>query len=290
MELGFSHFLLLIIANISFIASSQVLDTNTIWSEANRKLYHIKGDTVIINSKKYNYIHSYSDTNFHYSASQEAFLLREEGEKIFWRNSIENKDYLLYDFGLSVGDSLFVTPISIYTQDSVLIICESVDTINVMGVNRRRLSIRTANPSAYYNTDIEYWLWGIGSTLGLLNSGHLSFAFVDQIDPDLFCCHKEFDQVFQGANNILCHISYSSLEKLPLNALQIFQNPSANMITISSQQEIVNVLIYDLTGRLVDESNSNNPTIIYLSSLKSGFYSLRIQLINGITFRTFYHY
>ncbi|MCO5258964.1 MAG: T9SS type A sorting domain-containing protein [Crocinitomicaceae bacterium] len=264
----------------SKVVGQQILDTNTIWSEANRKFYYIDNDTTVIGEYTYKNVHSYYGTDIHYSGAEQTYLVREEGERVFWRNAFTNEDYLLYDFGLTVGDSVYVTPDSYDTMDSTLLICENVDTVFLFGIERQRLTMRTTNPSPYYSTDIEYWLAGIGSTLGLFNSGHLNTAIVDQMDPSLYCCHKGFNQVFQTENSNFCYGSGVSLESYLVSFVQVYPNPTTGKITISSKSPISGIDLYNLYGQSITTDINLHTNELFFSEIEKGMYFLKI-IING---------
>ena len=80
----------------SKVVGQQILDTNTIWSEANRKFYYIDNDTTVIGEYTYKNVHSYYGTDIHYSGAEQTYLVREEGERVFWRNAFTNEDYFIY--------------------------------------------------------------------------------------------------------------------------------------------------------------------------------------------------
>lgn len=258
----------------------QILDTNTIWSEANYKLYSIKNDTTTINNKVYHYIHKYkNDSSFHYTGSEIAYLLRENSGKIYWRDTFHHKDKLLYDFNLSQGDSIYVNPISIFPVDSVLLICQNADSVMIMGTKRKRLTMQTVHPSGYYNTAIEYWLSGIGSTLGFFNPGHLNFAYVDQNDPLLLCCHEglTFNQIYQNDSINKCYLnSFAGLHENKNKLIQIFPNPTYSKITIISNEPIQNIKLFAINGMLIKEVNSINLLQISLVNLEKGIYLIKV--------------
>ena len=259
---------------------SQIIDSSTIWSQPSSKFYHIENDTTIINGKKYSYIHRYTnDTTFHYSGSASNYLIREENNKIFWYDNVEQEDQLLYDFDLNIDDSIYIQT-AMYVSDSVLLICENVDTINYYGVDRKRLTMRTANPSPFFSTDEEYWIWGIGSTLGVMNPGRLHQAIFDVEDPILMCCHKEFDQVFDHPDYTKCHTEGLSLNKYSKTNFKIYPNPANNQLTIEwvlSSSVNYQLEIKDMQGRSVYNQRVNSNQFIWnTSNVSEGIYILNI--------------
>lgn len=276
----------------SFLSKSQILDTNTIWSENNLKYSYIYNDTVSINDALYHHINSHSDTLIQYNSNiEQTYLVREDGNKVFWREPFLNKDFLLYDFSLSIGDSIYVTPRTGMSYDSILLYCENVDTIEIMGNMRKRLTMKTINASAYYDTDIEHWYEGIGSDLGLFNSGHLALVFIDQVDPKLFCCHKVFYQVYQDSITNSCHgtTGSASIDKESLlNQINIYPNPvTGNKFNILTDDNtrIKQINLYDSQGKKYEIdytiSDTQNFCTVHTSTLSSGLYIVEIVSDSG---------
>lgn len=275
----------------SFFSNSQILDTNTIWSENNVKYSYISNDTVSINNKVYHYINSHSDTLIQYNSNVvQTYLVSEDGNKVFWREPFLNKDFLLYDFSLSIGDSIYVTPRTGISYDSILLYCENVDTLEIMGNMRKRLTMKTINASGYYDTDIEYWYEGIGSDLGLFNSGHLALVFIDQVDPKLFCCHKLFDQIYQDSITNSCHgTGTASIDKESLlSQINVYPNPvigNTFNIQTANNTRINRVNLYDNQGKKYEIdytiSNTQNFCTVQTNLLSSGLYIVEIVSDSG---------
>ena len=266
---------------IPFAGNSQFLSNNTIWSEANIKYYYQNNDDTLINSQSYSIIRKYSDdTMFHYSNGMKYSLLREQNKRIYWYDENENNDLLLYDFNLNQGDSIYVTPMSIYTStnDSVLMVCELRDSIiDMQGEHRLRLKMKTINASPYYDSDIEEWIYGIGSSLGLFNVGRLEFAIMDQQDPLLYCCHKGFNIIFHNENVSNCHQETLNINDLRQSVIEIYPNPVQDILTLKSDKLITYISIYNIQGKIIMRRDIQNmESVLNLENLLRGVYFLMI--------------
>lgn len=277
-----SIFIIFILISVNYSTGyAQFFDSSTIWSEANAKYYfNVENDT-ILNSTNYHVIKKYTnDTTFHYSNGSFYAIVREENRKIFWLNS-DGEEKLLYDFTLNQGDSVYITSMSIYDYgyDSTLLICEAIDTIIDLDEHeRQRFKMRTSDPSPYYNTDIEYWVYGIGSTLGFFNSGHLKIATMDQQDPLLYCCHKNINIVYHDENQSSCHQSTLNIEVAKKNLVEIYPNPVLDYLIIKTENEIETIHIHDIKGKVVVK---NKGKYLDLSTLNKGTYTIFISFKNG---------
>lgn len=284
------HTFSVVIIFISFNVKTQILDTNTIWSESNIKYSYVADDTVSIDNKVYHNINSHLDTTIDYSNDVfQTYLIREDGNKVFWKYPFLNEEFLIYDFSLSEGDSIYVTPMTVDFLDSVQLYCDNVDTVEVLGVMRKRLTMITVDPIPAYNTDTEYWYLGIGSNLGLFSSGRLGLPTVtDQHFPNLFCCHKAFDQVYQDSSFNACHGSSASLNKENFqDKINLFPNPTDEKVTLlisDFKQSEYNVSFYNSVGVQVDVTFivTDNGYEINTSDIVTGVYHVVLQDKNGI--------
>lgn len=78
----------------------------------------------------------------------------------------------------------------------------------------------------------------------------------------------------------------ASIEQLTDLVINIYPNPSSDVITIESNQEIKNVYLYDSNGKLV-YSNTNSSSIytIDVSKLVIGVYELKLESTNSIAWK-----
>jgi len=68
------------------------------------------------------------------------------------------------------------------------------------------------------------------------------------------------------------------------NNLHIYPNPSSGLVTISSNQPIANIDVFDVTGKLVHSQQNNGKqtnTVLDLSVLSNGIYFINAQTENG---------
>jgi hypothetical protein len=135
--------------------------------------YFIKGDTLIDNKiyKQINFnmvsgerIVS-EDTNYIISSSASGGILgyyRSDIDKqvVYYRNSFEKNESILYNFNLGVGDTLEYQPNEIYTR-----IVKSIDTLNIGSYELKRINIESI---MWGRGD---FIIGIGSSTGLPNFG-----------------------------------------------------------------------------------------------------------------------
>ncbi|MBI9034290.1 MAG: T9SS type A sorting domain-containing protein [Bacteroidales bacterium] len=95
----------------------------------------------------------------------------------------------------------------------------------------------------------------------------------DAIDPSA----KSFiDNIYFYGYSTTNQDEFSSIE------FKVFPNPCENFINISTDKEIVSVCIFDLSGRLIKNMNSNEDHMrINLSEMNSGVYIMQIEETTG---------
>ena len=138
-----------------------------------------------------------------YDSKRIAGAVREEGRRVYYRKKT-GEDYeaevLLYNFNLTVGDIVAVN-----WMGQQLMVME-VSQVEVDGVMRRQLGLG-AYSIGYPPTEIdEYWIEGVGSTFGFLNSGSegMGGAFITLLcyheNGNLVWDNEEFDDCVMNSN------------------------------------------------------------------------------------------
>ena len=122
-----------------------------------------------------------------------AGAVREEDRRVYFRRKtgqIFQDEVLLYDFNLSMGDTVTVN----WTGTPLVVIEES--EVEVNGTTRRQLGLAEYSIGLYSQREVEeYWIEGVGSTYGFLNSGYEGWSgtFVH-----LLCYHENGDLVWDN--------------------------------------------------------------------------------------------
>lgn len=111
-----------------------------------------------------------------------------------------NEEGMLYDFNLMEGDSVLISNSYLDFID-VLMICDSIDTININGNPRQRYHF---TPGFGFDEYIETWIEGIGSEFGVLNSGYLAAQLAGGIS-ELLCHYQDDELVYQSPKFDSCY-------------------------------------------------------------------------------------
>lgn len=182
-------------------------------------------------------------------------------------------EVLLYDFNLSLGDTL---PLSFIYDGSFPVIINVIDSINSNGQFFKRYHLQGAGWGLG-----DYLIEGIGSTFGLLSPIETFFEHSNDL-----VCFKYNDTIieFKGTS------SYYSCDVItglnPIKTTQsldfnIIPNPTTGVLYINNNNiQVTSIDVLDITGKTV-QSFLNTKKMIDLSHLQSGIYFLKIN--NSVT-------
>lgn len=205
--------------------------------------------------------------------------LRQDGDRVYYFNG--DREMLLYDFGLDVGDTM---KSELYPGINYVSRLDSV----------RSTTLNSAVRKIYYLTEYpgmapEIWIEGIGSiTDGLLRQTMLGITGDNWHDFQLLCFHQYETIIYQSNeyNNCYFDIVDGNVLRKTFSKAKIYPNPVSDELIIilnKSIKEDVTVELYSIKGELIRKKCLDAGLIqhqINLSELKSGPYILR--LITGL--------
>ena len=226
----------------------------------------LQGDT-LINSKTYHKIYFRNNSyRFFYGG------YREENKRIYFYKQQYGYEYLLYDFNITVGDTVSVDcNLGADTMFYKLIV-ESVDSVLL--------------PDAKYRREINLyggvkWIEGIGSTFGLLSPG---FSCTTCICGSQLVCFRQNDSLFYLNESMVPCFSFNSVDEV-INIPQpsnISPNPftTSAQITFPQSCHHISLAVYDIQGKLMLQNQYAGCNQIQLnrSGLSNGMYFLKLML------------
>ena len=234
-----------------------------IWSPPNPqgtfKEFHEQRESVVINGMDYNTI---------YNTTQGELLgaYRNDGNQVYyckWNGGGYDEEVILYDYDLEEGDYF-------NDSDEHAMMVENVTIItDANGVERKRFTFSFLG----LEDETEYWIEGIGSNKGFVNSGNYTPTSNGAIFH-LLCYHIDSDLIFVNPEYNTCDIDEIH-ENDAENQIIVFPNPASNTVNILNADPDAKVEIIDLLGRIVLSVENSDP--INVSTLPEGYYFVRIQ-------------
>jgi len=236
------------------------------------EVFCTSGDT-LLNENNYSKLYRSDDS---LSSLQYQGALREENNQVFFINT-EGVEGLLYDFSLSIDDTTYVIAIDNgYGNDSLMVIVDSIDFVNIENIERKRLWIHNDEINPGFE---EFWIEGIGSNNGPL----YTFIHCYWVCPlwQLSCCFEDGIQIYQN-EYLDCYANDVGIEEIENNLALISPNPlkRENLLKIQMNDNIRISFIecFDLSGNKVlsEQIGYSTHQTLDLSDLAKGSYILKI--------------
>ena len=200
--------------------------------------------------------------------------LRQEGRKLYAKFPYSSGEFLMYDFSLAIGDTVRI-PIGNSTNFGYIV--TGVSTVTVGSSQRAAQTVKWINKPNTAKAIKSVFVEGIGSVEGTHIIGGEeclteSYLFLDQpssvaVDgPErIFCNFSAPEGVFNGLGNAFCAISPASA---PLEQhLQVSPTLSTGQVQIThdASDEQLQVQLYDLSGRLIQQQSMRGSGLLETS-------------------------
>jgi hypothetical protein len=254
------------------VGSVECVDPYGVSDVCYEQQYFLSGDTTIGDQsykKVYSSMRYRSNLNtwtYYYNGYFGAIYSDNEANKVYWRPASSFQDTLLYDFNLSVGETL---PES-YVYDPEVAGIIQIDDIDTSTINGQSI-VRYHMDNAGFG--LEYILQGIGSTLGLLEPITPFFEHHFTL-----LCFQNYETSLTYPENGDCDVftdisSYSAEE----NNISIYPNPANGILNIDNAS-VSHIQIFSITGLLISESEIKTDHFeLKLKGVPEGMYFLRFE-------------
>ncbi|RLD67312.1 MAG: hypothetical protein DRI84_02790 [Bacteroidetes bacterium] len=252
------------------------------WYDVWTKKYQYDYDTTFCG-------HTYSKITI--SPYMSSAYFRSDSLRTYFRygSNCLDKEYLIYDFSLNVGDKVYPGyEVNLPGfSDTLLFRLESVDTLIYMGVDRIRFKMRYyinyPYDTSYYR--IMYWLKGIGS---LMHPFYSLKCMQDGCEShyDLLCYDSLGVQLYQDMVYNTCDTTTIGID-VPQNKVgfRVYPNPIVDYFNVFVENQAnyseIELIIYDIQVREVKRiclNNLKNRNIVDVHGLKSGVYFVSLFL------------
>ncbi|MEO0473347.1 MAG: T9SS type A sorting domain-containing protein [Bacteroidota bacterium] len=269
---------LIVFGQLSGLAQQMVQEDNQ-WNyegfnlAPNPYFYSIRiGEDSVISNVSWHKVYYAEDT---LSSSWEFIdqLIRQDSQKVYLKKA-NAAEYLLYDFGLVVGDSIRVP---LFSSECVLIV-DAIDSVQLNdGSDRKRMVMRT-------EFDVfQTWIEGIGSVMGGGLITHPQVCGTDYFENLL--CFYESNSLQYPQNPSSCFTTNATPLFLEAH-VQVYPNPVREHLIIESEGLILkSYSLSHLTGiRIKSAFISDMRTDVNLSDMPDGVYLLQTEAIDGRRF------
>ncbi|MCR5645644.1 MAG: hypothetical protein K6F96_04540 [Bacteroidales bacterium] len=193
--------------------------------------FQLEGDTMVDDMLYKKVMRKISSEAPYWHGSTEVYslygLIREEPEgKVFYHPIDQDTVYLLYDFGLNVGDTASMHWCQLPNpSNEVIIRIDSINTQYIAGTERRvyYVSSKSVIPNAEWRW-LNTWIEGIGATEGLLYSCHITEAGGITLH-ELLCYHENGDLMYINPDYNTCFLDTNNtpVEFAPVGSEWFFE-------------------------------------------------------------------
>ncbi|HOG36188.1 MAG TPA: hypothetical protein PK984_02170 [Paludibacteraceae bacterium] len=210
--------------------------------------------------------------------------IREDVEdKIYFRPINYNKEFLLYDFSLAVGDSTTIIYWSSIDEKALTLIKIRIDSIVPITLNEsNRLKYYISSKSQFENKwlSTNTWVSGIGDLEGVLYSCHN--IDVGGIDLKQLLCYSLADSlIFINPSYQTCYIETTAINNQEIGNVLYYNNTLKTLVFEIDCISPIELIIVDTMGRVVLTKKLNTyQNNIDLSFLPNSFYMVNISGTN----------
>ena len=196
-------------------------------------------------------------------------------QKVYYIDPGKDTERVIYDFSLSVGDTIPELPEDFYNPNNTI---KSIDSIEIGGRYHKRFKIDNNCWDVYTLYIIE----GIGSTYGLLSSTLCPFESM----YELICFSINEETIYPYAGYDCKPAIYNAIEDYNKSMINLYPNPTTGELRIESGELRINsVEIFDVFGRKQKTILHSPFSILHsidISHLSNGIYFLKIHTESGI--------
>jgi len=263
------------------------------WSSPHSWTNHesVIGDTII---NQQHYYKVYNTLLEDYTISEQylkCFIREDTTKKVYVKYPLgsqafsDTNEFVLYDFGLAVGDT-FQTTCTFYQSPFIVqikFILDSIDSINTNNGFRKKYNYSFVSfwEFNYFPLADFYIIEGIGSNIGpffneLIQNYYTEFAWISEL-----ICFRDHQNYFIGGTN--CDIVGINENKLQTSIVSAYPNPATDKITFTYQlpENITNasIKLFNTLGIPVIEiplTNKQSSISINVSNLSSGVYFYKL--------------
>lgn len=189
-------------------------------------------------------------------------------KKVWYRTTTMNRDTLLYDFNLQVGDTLPET--YLYDFSEGVYIIDSIDFIPYGGSTVKRYIVNN-----FCLFDPINLIEGVGSNAGFLNKITCRLGGTPN---SLTCMNINNTSVYPDSSTNCLVITNITEVKKELDYL-IYPNPSSGTVNIANAENIRTIRIYNLQGQLVKSLKPSSNQ--FELPEKTGMYIIQIEDTEG---------
>lgn len=248
--------------SLKYVTSDNIWNVGPIFGEKPFR-FTFSSDSTLINGKYYfQKLFSSTETG---EFNNEGGYYREENGIVYELNNIDNKENIIFNFYLNIGDSISVNN---FEQEMKLTVIKIDSIMYNDNVFRRRTTLKCEG-----NLKHE-WIEGFGTTY-LINP----YCYFDNSEGFITCFYVNGKLVYENEYNLPCWYLGVGTEETKNTSSSFYPNPAYEIINITMDKELKEVRILDMAGRLKSKHKSSE---IDINHLDKGLYIIEVIDIHDI--------
>lgn len=216
----------------------------------------VNGEDTIISEKNY--------TKVNYCEGAYKGALRDEAGIVYYCPKDSSNEYVLYDFTVAPGDTVFDVYIEQYPLGDVII--QAIDSVLINGYYRKLIRLK----------DGGEWIEGIGCTQGLFMEPWYNVSFYEL---RLNCFSQNDTVLFPNYSIGACSLTVGE-EEIVQSHLSLYPNPATSFVNIdfsNLQESNPTINIYAIDGSLKTSIiNKEEQLLINTEAWSKGIYFIQV--------------
>ncbi len=266
--------------------SQQIVDTTKIWSIMEEycqpwgtvystAYYKFRGDTLIEgNTYKNVWI---SNDEFHDNWDFFGAFIREVDNKVYYRN-YSGDEGLIYDFNIEPGDSVVID--NPRGPGSMPLLFAGIDSVETNNGLRARWELTNDN----YEIS-EYWIEGVGSKAGVINSSTGLFGSLCGLYY-LLCESEDGETVYVNPEYNQCWMLTTGINEENNDKKIIVSVTDSNLEIVMPVNDVKTIFVSDISGNILYREVVNDKSISFpLSFFSNGIYLVTVKTSSYIQTR-----
>lgn len=231
--------------------------------------YRLSHDTVINNQPFFKLLKSEGEFPIHW---QYEGALREKDQKVWFLPKFGTEEELIYDFSIKVGDTIA------FLYEPMVV--DSIVFRLINGEYRKHWFF--SYPGVPFR---EFWIEGIGSNRGVLQSGNAGFVGGWTW---LLCMYENSSLIYMNPAHNSCSLFSTGIEETGFPVVRFSSNTSDGYIMVEYPEDfrITHLSVISLSGRTV-RSYATETKRLDISGMSSGIFFLKLVYEGGVTIRKF---
>ncbi|MFK5854559.1 MAG: T9SS type A sorting domain-containing protein [Bacteroidota bacterium] len=274
-------FIAIVFVLSSTMYSQEIVNSTKLWSimtehcqpwgsNYSTEFFRFDVDTVV-NDVVYKKVWISEDENHEEWNFYGAFI-REEAGLVYFKEMFEEEG-LIYNFNLEIGDSVVIN--NPRAAGALTLLLVEIDSIELEDGYRERWKLSN---SGY--PDFEYWIRGIGSETGVINSSTGVYGGLCGLFTLL--CEKENDNlIYQNSEIGSCYLYITDIvDKVEITDIEFvlnYNNKTRSLKIRFDESKVRTVFISSITGaEIVKKQISSNYFMHNFTDSKSGLYIVTV--------------